>query len=118
MASLEEQVSKLSTNLKRNIQVPTKVQAQVLLDVYENNGKNALTAYRLPLLTWKQSEELKAAHRHEALPGMKTDNPSCLAQMAKYWRQWQLLQLDKFQLSSTDVQEATDHITNSNSFGI
>ena len=45
------------------------VQAQVLLDVYEHQGMEALSQFRLPLLTWKESEELKAACRIEGPSG-------------------------------------------------
>lgn len=48
------------------------LKAQVLLDVYETQGEHELTQYRIPLLTWKESEELKAAYKLEALPGGST----------------------------------------------
>lgn len=37
--------------------------------MYESEGEDALASFRIPLLTWRQSEELKAAHRLEAPPG-------------------------------------------------
>ena len=44
-------------------------QAQLLLDVLETEGEDALMAHRIPLLTWRQSEDLKAAYRIEGPPG-------------------------------------------------
>ena len=46
-------------------------QALRLTDVYESKGEDFLSTYRLPLLTWKESQDLKSAHQAalEAAPG-------------------------------------------------
>ena len=38
------------------------MQAHKLLDVLEHEGAQALAEYRLPLLNWKEAQELKSRH--------------------------------------------------------
>ena len=47
------------------------LQAAHLLDMYNTEGAAAFEAYRLPLLTWRESEALKAEHAQPVLDAPK-----------------------------------------------